>query len=130
MLNYNINILTPYECLFYLLYTNNDLNLFDKCIQHLDNLIINGDKNFIYKKPIDIAEESIKYIKIKEKEKINIHMNDVIKKYQCIFGKNTTIKTHKILRSNASISTYTSSNNNKSNIINNSIYILQKKNLY
>ena len=129
MLNYNINILTPYECLFYLLYTNNDLNLFDKCIQHLDNLIINGDKNFIYKKPIDIAEESIKYIKIKEKEKINIHMNDVIKKYQCIFGKNTTIKTHKILRSNASISTYTSSNNNKSNIINNSIYSSEKKSL-
>jgi hypothetical protein len=121
ILDYNINILTPYESIFYLLYENNNLHLFDKCIQHLDNLIINGDKNFIFKKPLDIAKENIEYVKMKEKEKININnnMNNLILSVEKKLK--TDLKKEKKIKNNESISTNTSSNN-MSNYINNSIF--------
>ena len=112
LMNYNINILTPYESLFYLLYKSDNLHLFDKCIQHLDNLIIGGDKSFIFKKPLDIAKENIDYIIKKEKEKFN-------KNYNLTYNKNRLRKENHIIN-NESISTNTSSNN-MSHLINNSI---------
>ena len=112
LMNYNINILTPYESLFYLLYKSDNLHLFDKCIQHLDNLIIGGDKSFIFKKPLDIAKENIDYIIKKEKEKFN-------KNYNLTYNKNGLRKENHIIN-NESISTNTSSNN-MSHLINNSI---------
>ena len=114
LMNYNINILTPYESLFYLLYESDNLHLFDKCIQHLDNLIIGGDKSFIYKKPLDIAKENIDYIIKKEKEKIKLNKN-----YNLTYSKNGLRKENHIIN-NESISTNTSSNN-MSHLINNSI---------
>ena len=114
LMNYNINILTPYESLFYLLYETDNLHLFDKCIQHLDNLIIGGDKSFIFKKPLDIAKENIDYIIKKEKEKIKLNKN-----YNLTYSKNGLRKENHIIN-NESISTNTSSNN-MSHLINNSI---------
>ena len=114
LMNYNINILTPYESLFYLLYESDNLHLFDKCIQHLDNLIIGGDKSFIYKKPLDIAKENIDYIIKKEKEKKKFNKN-----YNLTYNKNRLRKENHIIN-NESISTNTSSNN-MSHLINNSI---------
>ena len=114
LMNYNINILTPYESLFYLLYETDNLHLFDKCIQHLDNLIIGGDKSFIFKKPLDIAKENIDYIIKKEKEKIKFNKN-----YNLTYNKNGLRKENHIIN-NESISTNTSSNN-MSHLINNSI---------
>ena len=114
LMNYNINILTPYESLFYLLYESDNLHLFDKCIQHLDNLIIGGDKSFIFKKPLDIAKENIDYIIKKEKEKKKFNKN-----YNLTYNKNRLRKENHIIN-NESISTNTSSNN-MSYIINNSI---------
>ena len=114
LMNYNINILTPYESLFYLLYETDNLHLFDKCIQHLDNLIIGGDKSFIYKKPLDIAKENIDYIIKKEKEKKKFNKN-----YNLTYNKNRLRKENHIIN-NESISTNTSSNN-MSHLINNSI---------
>ncbi len=66
LLDYNINILTPYECLFYLLNKNNNLYLLDYCIQELDNLIFQGVQKYVFKRPIDIAKESIEKAKFKE----------------------------------------------------------------
>ena len=114
LMNYNINILTPYESLFYLLYESDNLHLFDKCIQHLDNLIIGGDKSFIFKKPLDIAKENIDYIIKKEKEKKKFNKN-----YNLTYNKNRLRKENHIIN-NESISTNTSSNN-MSHLINNSI---------
>ena len=125
LLDYNINILTPYECLFYLLNKRNNLNLFDHCIQHLDNLVISGDKKFIFKSPIDIAKETIEYVKMKEKEKNNIKFTDLIKGKERIFFKNREdlqYQRKKIRLNNESISTNCSSAVNSSNFINNSIY--------
>ena len=115
LMNYNINILTPYEGLFYLLYKKDNLNLFDKCIQHLDNLIISGDKSFMFKTPLDIAKENIEYVIQKEKEKIKINKN-----YNLAYYKNR-LKTENQIINNESISTNISSNN-VSNFINNSNY--------
>ena len=125
LLDYNINILTSYECLFYLLNKKNNLNLFDQCIQHLDNLVISGDKKFIFKSPIDIAKETIEYVKIKGKEKNNIKFTDLIKGKEGIFLKNkekTSYQRKKFKLNNESISTNCSSANNMSNYINNSTY--------
>ena len=70
LLNYNINLLTPYECIFYLLNKNKEyLYLLDSCIQELDNIIFKGAKKYVFKRPIDIAKESIETIKFKEKKK-------------------------------------------------------------
>ena len=123
LLNYNINILTPYECLFYLLNKSNNLNLFDHCVQHLDNLIINGDKKFIFKSPIDIAKRTIEYIKIKEKEKNNFNIIDILKNKEgrfSIYKENTILKRKKVIFNNESISTNCSSPINLSKFINNS----------
>ena len=125
LLDYNINILTSYECLFYLLNKKNNLNLFDQCIQHLDNLVISGDKKFIFKSPIDIAKETIEYVRIKGKEKNNIKFTDLIKGKEGIFLKNkekTSYQRKKFKLNNESISTNCSSANNMSNYINNSTY--------
>ena len=125
LLDYNINILTSYECLFYLLNKKNNLNLFDQCIQHLDNLVISGDKKFIFKSPINIAKETIEYVKIKGKEKNNIKFTDLIKGKEGIFLKNkekTSYQIKKFKLNNESISTNCSSANNMSNYINNSTY--------
>ena len=125
LLDYNINILTSYECLFYLLNKKNNLNLFDQCIQHLDNLVISGDKKFIFKSPIDIAKETIEYVRIKGKEKNNIKFTDLIKGKEGIFLKNkekTSYQIKKFKLNNESISTNCSSANNMSNYINNSTY--------
>ena len=125
LLDYNINILTSYECLFYLLNKKNNLNLFDQCIQHLDNLVISGDKKFIFKSPINIAKETIEYVRIKGKEKNNIKFTDLIKGKEGIFLKNkekTSYQRKKFRLNNESISTNCSSANNMSNYINNSTY--------
>jgi len=125
LLDYNINILTSYECLFYLLNKKNNLNLFDQCIQHLDNLVISGDKKFIFKSPIDIAKETIEYVKIKGKEKNNIKFTDLIKGKEGIFLKNKekiNYQRKKFRLNNESISTNCSSANNMSKYINNSTY--------
>ena len=113
LLNYNINTLTSYECLFYLLNKRNSMSIFNQCVQHLDNLVISGDKSFIFKSPMDIIKETIEYVKIKAKEKINID----------IFYKNresTNFKIKKMLFNNESISTNSSSAVNLSNFFNNS----------
>ena len=124
LLNYNINIITSYECLFYLLNKRNNLNLFNQCVQHLDNLIISGDKKFIFKSPMNIAKETIEYVKIKEKEKINIDIIDLMKKKRGIFYESRetiNFKKKKLLYNNESISTNSSSAVNLSNFVNNSI---------
>ena len=99
------------------------MNLFDHCVQHLDNLIINGDKKFIFKSPIDIAKRTIEYIKIKEKEKNNFNIIDILKNKEgrfSIYKENTILKRKKVIFNNESISTNCSSPINLSKFINNS----------
>ena len=70
LLNYNINILTSYECLFYLLSKNKVyMHLLDSCIQELDHAIFQGAQKYIFKRPVDLAKESIEKVKFKERQK-------------------------------------------------------------
>ena len=126
LLNYNINLLTPYECIFYLLNKNKEyLYLLDSCIQELDNIIFKGAKKYVFKRPIDIAKESIETIKFKEKKKNWINTSDkrIYNNSKGHFNsKNNyriSLKTTKVLPNNESISTNASSAANISNYINN-----------
>ena len=74
LLNYNINILTAYECVIFL--TQNDLKLKELSLTNLNFLIINNLKQFIYNPSFDIAKECI----IRIKEKIIVKEPKIIKK--------------------------------------------------
>ena len=127
LLDYKINILTSYECLFYLLNKYNSLYLLDSCIQELDNIIFEGAQKYVFKRPIDIAKESIEKAKFKEKQKKN-----VINKNETILYSNSKghsnskynnskiyLKAKQFLPNNESISTNASSAVNISNYVNN-----------
>ena len=126
LLDYNINILTSYECLFYLLKIKyNSLYLLDSCIQELDNIIFEGSQKYVFKRPIDIAKESIEKAKFKEKQKKNVNkINDNkiynnSKGHYNINNDKISSKQKKALPNNESISTNASSAANISNYINN-----------
>ena len=76
LLNYKINIITIYDCLYYLLSSNNNKNILELATKELENQIINNIKDNINKKPLDYAKQIInninktKYPKILVKRKI------------------------------------------------------------
>ena len=125
LLEYNINILTSYECLFYLLKNKyNSLYLLDSCIQELDNIIFEGAQKYVFKRPIDIAKESIEKAKFKEKQKKMLNNISETKIYNSkgnynINNNKISSNQKKALPNNESISTNASSAANISNLINN-----------
>ena len=74
LLNYNINILTAYECVIFL--TQNDLKLKELSLVDLNFLMTNNLKQFIYKPSLDIAKGCINRIK----ERIIVKEPKIIKK--------------------------------------------------
>ena len=54
LLDYNINILTPYECLYFLF--NKDISKFHLLINELDNLIFNNVNKILFQKPYELAK--------------------------------------------------------------------------
>ena len=126
LLNYNINILTSYECLFYLLNKNNNLFLLDYCINELDIIIFQGAKNYVFKRPIDIAKETIEKAKFKEKQRKSVNkvngtkpFNNSKVHYNNKNNNKQNMKSKNILPNNESISTNSSSAANISNWVNN-----------
>ena len=127
LLNYNINVLTSYECLFYLLNKYNNLYLLDYCINELDNIIFQGPKKYVFKRPIDIAKESIEKAKFNKNQRKSVNnindkkQNNNPKGYY-IYKNNSNkinVKSKIILPNNESISTNASSTANISNYANN-----------
>jgi len=89
LLKYKINILTVHDCLYYLLYNNQDL--FNKALENYENEKMLNINDYIYKKPLDLAKEIIhnldikvklKYPKIIKKKIILNSTNINISKYQ------------------------------------------------
>ena len=74
LLNYKINLLTTYDCLYYLLNkensnNNKDKNCLDLATKELEKQLINNIKENISKKPLDLAKEIIE--KLNKKNNIN-----------------------------------------------------------
>ena len=89
LLKYKINILTVHDCLYYLLYNNQDL--FNKALENYENEKMLNINDYIYTKPLDLAKEIIhnldikvklKYPKIIKKKIILNSTNINISKYQ------------------------------------------------
>ena len=117
-LQYNINILTPYECLLFILRSNNNLPLFNIANNVLEKFFFN--KDFLFNTPMQLAKNCLKQIK----------KQIVIKKPIFFTKKNISIQSTIILHSskaNESISTGTSSFISNANInINNKQNIKQR----
>ena len=64
LLDYNIDILTSYDCLLYLLYNNNNSNndnnkIFSLALKELENIIKNNIGEYIVMAPMEMAERCI-----------------------------------------------------------------------
>ena len=57
LLDYNINILTSYECLCFLY--NKDISKFNLLTKELENIIFNDVNKILFSKPYELAEETI-----------------------------------------------------------------------
>ena len=57
LLDYNINVLTPYECIYYLFHK--DPNILSIITKELENIIYNDLNAFLFKKPYELAQEAI-----------------------------------------------------------------------
>ena len=59
LLNYKINLLTAYDCLYYILYKQKNEDLLESATKELENELIYNIKVNISKKPLDLAKEII-----------------------------------------------------------------------
>ena len=57
ILDYNINILSPYECLYFLF--NKDIIKFTLLIKELETIIFKDVNEILFKKPYELAQETI-----------------------------------------------------------------------
>ena len=87
LLKYNINFITIYDCICFLLKNEKDIILKSLIFEELDSKMLNEGVNYyIYKYPIELAQEVIfsekqKYIKINSS--IIINRNTINKKLTC-----------------------------------------------
>ena len=79
LLDYNIDILTSYDCLIYLLINNNNNNLFDSAMNILESITKNNIFDFVSKPPLEIAEYCI--YRAQRLNHYYIHPSLLIKEY-------------------------------------------------
>ena len=99
LLKYKINILTVHDCLYYLLYNNQDL--FNKALENYENEKMLTINDYIYKKPLDLAKEIIHNLDIK----VKLKYPKIIKKKIILNSTNINIskyqnKTNRVIASN------------------------------
>ena len=63
LLNYNINLLTPFEYVEYILYEEKNISIKKKVYEYLEDLIKNKLEFILYNSPFDIAKECINNVK-------------------------------------------------------------------
>ena len=133
LLNYKINVLTVYDCLYYLL--NKNKYLLDLATKELENQLMNNIKENIYKKPLDLANEIIINLKNKN-DKIDypkLLKRKIVPKFQQINITNKKFDNKSVKNSNNSyIKNYLSNHMNANNILssnkkNSPIYSHQNK---
>ena len=130
LLGYKINILTVYDCLYYLLYNNKEM--LDSAVQKFENEKLFNIKEYMNINPMDIAKEIINNLNMKTKYKFpkiikkkiiptNSHIN--INKNKCMINSTRILmgnsnndskdKKDKTIYYNKYSSIVTSSNNSK-----------------
>ena len=113
LLKYKINILTVHDCLYYLLYNNQDL--FNKALENYENEKMLNINNYIYKKPLDLAKEIIHNLDIK----VKLKYPKIIKKKIILNSTNINISKYQN-KTNRVISTNFCNNKNDNQIDKNS----------
>ena len=113
LLKYKINILTVYDCLYYLL--NNNQNLFNKALENYENEKMLNINDYIYKKPLDLAKEIIHNLDIK----VKLKYPKIIKKKIILNSTNINISKYQN-KTNRVISTNFCNNKNDNQIDKNS----------
>ena len=117
LLNYKINILTVYDCLYYLL--NKNKYLLELATKELENQLMNKIKENIYKKPLDLANEIIINLKNKN-EKIEypkLLKRKIVPKFQHININNKQFDNKSVKNSSNSYNKNHLSNHMNSNNI-------------
>ena len=129
ILQYNINILTTYECLIYILKTKNKLYLLDISAMEFQKILYKPDKKFIYLSPMEIANNCINQIKgrIVLKKQIVIPKNKPIiyKDIQKTFFSSSVKNNESISTGSSSIISNKNNMNNTNNNFNN-VYKLRQ----
>ena len=111
LLNYNINILTSYECLYFLF--SKDINKFPLLINELENIIFNNINEILFKKPYELALEAVNKFNSKYQ---NIKQPLLITKKTAPFLNKKDTKNNNESTPTTSISTsYGSCNNTRNN---------------
>ena len=113
LLKYKINILTVYDCLYYLL--NNNQNLFNKALENYENEKMLNINDYIYTKPLDLAKEIIHNLDIK----VKLKYPKIIKKKIILNSTNINISKYQN-KTNRVISTNFCNNKNDNQIDKNS----------
>ena len=112
-LDYNINILTPYECIYYLFHK--DPNILSIITKELENIIFNDLNGFLFKKPYELAQEAIYKTDLKT---YNIKQSLLIIKKKKPISKKRGIKIkvkHDTTPTTSVSSSYGSNNNTNRN---------------
>ena len=111
LLDYNINILTPYECLYFLF--NKDISKFNLLINELDNLIFNNVNKILFQKPYELALEVLNLFYLYTQ---NIKQPILInKKTEPFLSKNEKNLTKDSTPTTSVSSSYGSCNNTRNN---------------
>jgi len=113
LLKYKINILTVYDCLYYLL--NNNQSLFNKALENYENEKMLNINDYIYTKPLDLAKEIIHNLDIK----VKLKYPKIIKKKIILNSTNINISKYQN-KTNRVISTNFCNNKNDNQIDKNS----------
>ena len=111
LLDYNINILTSYECLYFLF--NNDIIKLPLLINELENIIFNNINEILFKKPYELALEAV--INFNSKYQIVKQPLLITKKTAPFLNKKDTKNNNESTPTTSISTSYGSCNNTRNN---------------
>ena len=126
LLDYDINILTPFECLYFLF--KNNRNKLSLLIKELENIIFNDVNDLLFKKPYELVEESIYRLNLNNQ---NIMRPLLIREKTPIILQNNYNKErmNNDSTTTTSVSSYRSYKNSRKNFNSNKLKILRSQSI-
>ena len=92
MIDYDINILTPFEYVEYITFDENNKSIKNKAIKYLENLCLNNLEFVLYNTPFDIAKECVNNVRNKSIIKEPKIITKKIISTKTFVGKNPSLK--------------------------------------